>query len=128
MTYPDSGQPQAPQAPEQYAAQPAAGAEDPGKTLGIVGLVLAFVFALAGLIVSIVARNKSKQAGFKNPFATWGIILSIAFMVIGTIVGVLLGVATFAAVNSEMAELTSQVCDTMGPGQHTIQGETFDCN
>src|SRR5690606_3647134 len=42
MTYSDSGQPpQAPQSPTPYGQAPMAGTEDPGKTLGIVGFVLA---------------------------------------------------------------------------------------
>jgi hypothetical protein len=56
-----------------------------GKTLGIVGLVLAFVFSIAGLIVSIIARNQSKAAGVPNGPATAGIILSIIFLVLGVI-------------------------------------------
>ncbi|WP_165069991.1 hypothetical protein [Marisediminicola senii] len=57
--------------------------EDPGKTLGIVGLVLAFVFNIAGLIVSIIANKKSKDAGYKNGFAKAGIIISIISIVLG---------------------------------------------
>ncbi|WP_261164930.1 DUF4190 domain-containing protein [Microbacterium sp. Marseille-Q6965] len=57
----------------------------PGKTLGIVGLVFAFVFALAGLIISAIALNQSKQAGFKNTPAKIGLILSIVFLVISII-------------------------------------------
>jgi hypothetical protein len=43
----------------------------PGKTLGIVGLVLAFVMPLLGLILSIVAKVQSRGAGAKNTPATW---------------------------------------------------------
>lgn len=56
-----------------------------GKTLGIVGLVLAFLFSLAGLIVSIIARNQSKAAGVPNGPATAGIIISIIGLVFGVI-------------------------------------------
>ncbi|MET1006190.1 MAG: DUF4190 domain-containing protein [Propionibacteriaceae bacterium] len=68
----------------QYPTQPAPGspygagtgvAEDPGRTLGIVGLVLAIVASLIGLIISIVAYRKSKAAGFKNGVALAGIII-----------------------------------------------------
>ncbi|HEY5785073.1 MAG TPA: hypothetical protein VIT65_09875, partial [Microlunatus sp.] len=54
--------------PQQGYQQPygAAPAEDPGKTLGIIGLVLSFFTAIIGLIISIVALRKSKKAGFKN--------------------------------------------------------------
>jgi preprotein translocase subunit SecG len=60
----------------------------PGKTLGIVGLVLAFVFTLAGLVVSIIAFNQSKAVGIKNTPAKVGIILSVVFIVLGIILGI----------------------------------------
>ncbi|QJW35360.1 DUF4190 domain-containing protein [Cellulosimicrobium protaetiae] len=68
--------PAAPQAPAGYAAP----IEDPGKTLGIVGFVFAFIGPLLGLIFSIIARNKSKAAGFDNQLAKWGVILSSIFL------------------------------------------------
>ena len=69
------------------APTPAAGPApvSDGKTLGIVGLVLAFVFSLAGLIVSIIANNQSKAAGVQNTPAKVGIVLSIIFLVLGVI-------------------------------------------
>jgi len=73
----------------------------PGKTLGIVGLVLAFVFALAGLIVSIIAGNQSKAAGYKNTPAKIGVILSIVFMVLGLLSWIL--VFVIAAANPGMS-------------------------
>ncbi len=73
------------------APQPAAGTgEDPGKTLGIVGLVLAIIAPLIGLIISIVARGKSKQAGFQNGLAKAGIIVSIVLMVLNIIGAIIL--------------------------------------
>ncbi len=60
----------------------------PGKTLGIVGLVLAFLAPLIGLILSIVASNQSKAAGVPNTPAKVGIILSIIFMVLGLIISI----------------------------------------
>ena len=56
-----------------------------GKTLGIGGLVLAFLLPLAGLIVSIIASGQSKKAGVPNGPAKAGIILSIVFLVLGVI-------------------------------------------
>jgi preprotein translocase subunit SecG len=67
-----------------------------GKTLGIVGLVLAFVFSLAGLIVSIIASNQSKAAGVPNTPAKVGIILSIIFLVL-TVIGVIANIALLGA-------------------------------
>ena len=60
-----------------------------GKTLGIVGLVLAFLAPLIGLIVSIIARNQSKAAGVENTPAKVGVILSIIFLVLGVIFAII---------------------------------------
>lgn len=62
--------------------------EDPDKTLAIIGLVLAFIVPLIGLIFSIVAKVKSKKSGFKNPIATIGIILNGVFSLV-----IILGIA-----------------------------------
>ncbi|QAY62971.1 hypothetical protein ET495_06630 [Xylanimonas allomyrinae] len=98
------GQPQTPQygGPQQaYSGQPlpyggpqqpmyASSVEDPGKTLGLVGLIGAFVAPLVGLICSIIGYNKSKKAGFDNKLALWGIIVSAAFTVISLLACLLL--------------------------------------
>lgn len=75
------------------AAQPAA---LPGKTLGIVGLVLSIVCGgIVGAIVSFIAYRQSAAAGWKNNVALAGIIVGIAVFVIGLIVNVTTG--TFSA-------------------------------
>ena len=51
----------------------------PGKTLAIVGLVMAFFMPLLGLALSIVAYIQSKKAGFKNTIAIAGIIVNAIF-------------------------------------------------
>jgi quinol-cytochrome oxidoreductase complex cytochrome b subunit len=77
-------------------AYPAAPAPVPGKTLGIVGLIVAFFFPLIGLILSIVARSQSKRVGVPNTQATVGIVLGIVFIVL-YIVGAILVVSLFVA-------------------------------
>ena len=96
-----------PQATQQPYGQPAYGgapygapAEDPGKTLGIVGLVLCFVFSIAGLIVSIIAKKKSEAAGFTNTPAKVGVILGWIFTILGVIGFIIYIIAIVALVNS----------------------------
>lgn len=85
------GQPQDTAAQQPYGqpayggAQYGAPAEDPGKTLGIIGLVLCFVFSIAGLVVSIIAKKKSEAAGFTNTPAKVGVILGWIFTILGII-------------------------------------------
>ena len=78
------------------APAPATAPVSDGKTLGIVGLVLAFLMPLVGLIVSIIARNQSKAVGVENTPAKVGLILSIVFMVLG-LIGVILYFGFIAA-------------------------------
>ena len=82
------------------APQPAPAGDFPGKTLGIVGLVLAIVAAPVGLIVSFVANNQSKAAGFPNQLAKIGIIVGAIFTAIWVIGIIFWIIAIAAAVNS----------------------------
>jgi heme/copper-type cytochrome/quinol oxidase subunit 1 len=70
----------------QYqAVPPQPAAQDPGRTLGIVGLILAFFCSLIGMIISIVAYRQSAQAGYKNNIALAGIIVGAVFLVLGLV-------------------------------------------
>jgi heme/copper-type cytochrome/quinol oxidase subunit 1 len=78
----------------QYQAVPPSAAADPGRTMGIVGLILAIFCSLIGMIVSILAFNKSKAAGYKNNIALAGIIVGAALFVIGIIVNLTTGITS----------------------------------
>ena len=99
-----------------YSTTPAA---VPGKTLGIVALILAFFFQLIALILGFVARSQSKKAGVKNTPATIAIVLSIIFG-IGWIIGITVAIITGVALFNQCAEL--------GNGIHEIDGVTYTCN
>lgn len=92
---------------------------NPGKTLGIVGLIMAFFFGLniVGLILSIVGLNKSKKAGFSNGPALAGIIVSIVTIIIGAIIMAVI-VAGALAVGAGIAE----ACAGFGPGEVITDG------
>lgn len=91
----------------------------PGKTLGIVGLILAFLAAPLGLILSIVAKVQSKGAGAKNTPATVGIVLSILFILGFIIFFVVGGAALFGGL--------AAACGELGPGVHEVGGVTYTC-
>jgi hypothetical protein len=86
------------------AAAPApapAGVDYPGKTLGIVGLILSIVVGgLPGLIVSAIALNQSKKAGYKNTIALVGLIIGIVVTVFYVLLFVIIGIASAAAISS----------------------------
>lgn len=71
---------------------PQPGGDDtyPGKTLGIVGLVLSFIIPLLGLILSAVALGQSKKNGRQNTPALVGVILGAIFTVIGLLMAALM--------------------------------------
>ena len=77
----------------EYQSAPAvAPADFPGKTLGIVGLVLAIVAPLIGVIISAIALNQSKSAGYPNKLAKIGLIVGIVL----TVLVVVLYITVFA--------------------------------
>ena len=83
------------QPPQQMspAPNPAPQTQDTGKTLGIVGLIFAFLIAPVGFILSIIALIQSKKAGFKNVPAIIGICISAIWVIIVPI-GVLAAITT----------------------------------
>ncbi|MBO0812792.1 MAG: hypothetical protein J2P23_12205 [Microlunatus sp.] len=101
-----------------YPAAPVQQAEDPGKTLGIVGLVLSFVTSLPGLIVSIIAVRKSKAAGFSNTIAKVGIVVG------AVITAFYLAIAAVGIVG---VIALGQKCADLGPGVHQSGGTTITC-
>lgn len=104
--------------PTSASPSPATG-EDPGKLLGIFSLVFSFFAGLVGLILGIIAKKKSKAAGFSNGLATAGIIISIINILIGLVVGGFLAFGAF--------KLT-QTCSELGPGRHVKDGVVYRCS
>ena len=128
---PDAGRvpPVAPPAPDANAASAPAYAQptpayaqpvavNPGRTLGIVGFILAFFVSPAGIIVSAIGLSKSRKSGNKNGLALAGLILSIVFFIIAIVVSVLLVGAAVALLNQ---------CTELGGGVQQINGVTVTC-
>ena len=94
---------QVPGAPAGARVAPPPGVDYPGKTLGIVGLVLAILVPLVGLIISVVANNQSKAAGYPNQLAKIGIIVGAiltALYVIGFIISAIISAAAFSTIGT----------------------------
>ena len=128
---PDAGRvpPVAPPTPDANAASAPAYAQptpayaqpvavNPGRTLGIVGFILAFFVSPAGIIVSAIGLSKSRKSGNKNGLALAGLILSIVFFIIAIVVSVLLVGAAVALLNQ---------CTELGGGVQQINGVTVTC-
>lgn len=74
-------------------------ADYPGKTLGLVGLILAIVAPLVGLILSVVAQKQSKEAGFPNQLAKIGVIVGAILTALG-VIGIIIYIIFIAVVVS----------------------------
>ena len=97
-------------------AQPAA--VNPGRTLGIVGFILAFFVSPAGIIVSAIGLFKSRKSGNKNGLALAGLILSIVFFIISIVIIVSIVGAAVALLNQ---------CAALGGGVQQINGVPITC-
>jgi hypothetical protein len=75
-------------------------ADFPGKQLGLVGLILAILVPLVGLIISVVANNQSKAAGVPNQLAKIGIIVGAILTALGAIAIVANIIITAATLSS----------------------------
>lgn len=98
--------------------------ENPGRTLGIVGLVCSIIWpiSIVGLVISIIAMVKSRKAGMGNGFALAGIIIGV----IGVITGIIaiIGLIALIPFSQEVIEF----CQTAGPGPQEFQGQEIDCS
>ena len=90
----------------------------PGKTLGIVALVFAFLSSPIGFILGLVARSQSKKAGVSNTPATVAIVLGL----IGTIIIVIIIAVSVAGAGALLSQ-----CADLGPGVHEVGGVTYTC-
>lgn len=120
--YQQAGYPSAP----AYNGGPAASGSVPGRTLGIVALVLAIVpvgLQLIGLILGIVALVQSKKAGVKNGMAVAAIIVSSVLIVIGIIIGIVVAVV-FANAAGDLI----QFCANNPSGVYELNGQMITCN
>lgn len=116
-------QPQPPYGQQpQYGAPYGAPAVDPGKTMGIIALILPFVgFSLVGLVLGIVARIKSRKAGFKNMPALIAIILG-AVVTVASIIAIIALIAFFGNVADEIRVACQNGAETV-----TINGQVISC-
>lgn len=105
-------------------AGPGAPQENPGKTLGIVGLVCSIIWpiSIVGLIVSIVGLRKSKKVGMGNGLALAGIIVGA----IGVVTGIIALIALIAAFNYGLG--VAEFCETAGPGMQDYEGTMVNCS
>jgi hypothetical protein len=108
-----------------YPAAPPANPSDvdPGKTFGIVALVVSIFFSLIGAILGIVAYSKSKSAGFKNKFALAAIIVGFSLFVIQVIAAILIGVAAVGIAG----DIATQCAGYEAGVYETETGETITC-
>lgn len=72
----------APPMPQQPYAAPQ---ENPGQLFGILSIVMFFVFPIAGLVLGVLSRNKSKAAGMPSTLGTVGLVMNIIAVVLGVL-------------------------------------------
>lgn len=93
---PGTGQPY-----QQPYAQPGYAYENPGQNLGIIGIVLNVLgIGIGGLILGILSRNKSREAGMSTTIGTVSLVWGIVEVVFGAIaLLILIAVVVIAAVD-----------------------------
>jgi hypothetical protein len=69
--------------------------------LAIVGFILTFFIALAGIILGFIALSQIKRTGEKgHGLALWAVILGFVFIVLGIIGSIVYGIAVASYVNA----------------------------
>ena len=111
--------PPAPPAPAYSSA--AVAPVNPGKTMGVVALVLSILpfLQLFGVILGFVGLTQSKKVGQKNGLALAAIIIGFVLMALSIILVVVGLAGTFAVIGGACAEL--------GSGVWEVDGVTYTC-
>ncbi len=109
---------------------PPPGVDYPGKTLGVVGLIVAIFANVIGIVISAIALDQSKRAGFRNTPAKAGVIVGSALLGVGLLVGLVFAVigiviALTAALTVPLSGPTSAPAPSAGPSEPAVPGETF---
>lgn len=103
---------QQPQPGQQFSPAPQVRVEDPGKTLGIVSIVLDVIgFAPVGLVLGVISKKKSRQAGFDGSLGNVGMIIGIIFTIIGVLfVGflALISVVAYSGIQDRSNDASAQ--------------------
>ena len=97
--------------------------EAPNFMLGLMSLIFAFAFPVAGLVIGAIALNLARRDGYKNSLALAGFVLGLVFtilLVVAAIVGIVLGATVFGNL--------FQVCQQLGQGTHQYNGVTYTCS
>ena len=104
--------------PTPYTVPPST--DFPGRTLGIVGFVLSFLFVLdiGGLILCIISLRQARRAGRTNGLAVAGIVVAALGIVVSAIVVI---VSVSALVDA------AQTCARLGDGVHVVGNSTYTC-
>jgi len=118
----------------QYPTPPPPGTDYPGKTLGVVGLIVAIFANVIGIVISAIALDQSKRAGFRNDPAKAGVIVGSVLLGVGLLVGLVFGVIAIVigltaalVVPYSVSQEASTPAPYLGPGpsEPAIPGETW---
>lgn len=86
--------------PVSVAGSTPASGEDPGQLLGIVGIIAAFFVGPVGIILGIVSRNRSRQAGHPTTVGTVALVLGIVVTALYAVLSVLWFIAAITIFNA----------------------------
>jgi len=112
---------QQPVPPAQPSPEVTPVADNPGKTLGIVSMILSIIgLGLVGVILALIGMSKSKKAGQKNGFALAGLILGILNIIAGIAVFVLVGYGGIQAAAEIAAACAESVTGSVALSDGTV--------
>ncbi len=95
----------------------------PGRTMGIISLVLSIVGVhVVGIILGFVALSQSKRAGQSNGFALAGVIVGFVLLALSIVVIGLAISGGFA-----FWGFITEACRDLGSGVWEVDGITYSC-
>ena len=110
---------QSPQVNTAFPSQPyspQAFVEDPGKTLSLVGLIVAFFIPIVGIPLAAVGRSKSKNAGYSGKLGLAGIFVGIASVILTLVFAIVVPLMLANSIGDSVKDSTGDTLKSSSSG------------
>jgi len=98
-----------------YPQQPAAVMEDPGKTLSLVGVIVAIFIPIVGIPLAAVGMSKSKSAGYSGKLGLAGIIVGAVSILLTLVLTVVVPLMLANSLSDKVKEGASNSLNSSSP-------------
>lgn len=93
------------------------------RIMGLIGILVAFLFPPAGIVIGAISMRQAKRAGQPNTLGKVGMLTGLILTVL-----IVVGLAVLGAFMYFTFRDLFAICEQLGTGEHVKDGITYKCN